>query len=248
MNKRIYKPLISVGSVLFWLLLWEIFSRYVSFSFILPGAGETLAAFLRLIPTADFWLTVLLSLFRILTGLIIGIALGVVLGYISAVLDPMHSFLSPIMTVVRCTPVASFIMIVWFMVKTDYIPTLIALFMVLPIIWQSTYDAFGRADKELKELAAVYGFNTKKRLKYVYAPTVNKYLVPAVITSLGLSWKAGVAAEIITHAKNSIGAEILDAKSILEGADMFAWTLTVVLLSLLLEFAVKRFLRRVRGI
>ena len=52
----------------------------------------------------------------------------------------------------------------------------------------------------------------------------------------------------ITYAKNSIGAEILDAKNVLEGAEMFAWTLTVVLLSLLLEFSVKKLLRRVKGI
>ena len=55
------------------------------------------------------------------------------------------------------------------------------------------------------------------------------------LLSLGLAWKAGIAAEVLCTPKASIGKMVYDAKVYLESAEVFAWTLVVVLLSLLLE-------------
>ena len=43
--------------------------------------------------------------------------------------------------------------------------------------------------------------------------------------------------------KNSIGRHIYEAKSYMETADLWAWTLAVILLSLTLELLVKKTLR-----
>ena len=52
---------------------------------------------------------------------------------------------------------------------------------------------------------------------------------------MGLAWKAGIAAEVLAHAANSIGGQIYDAKIYIETADLFAWTAVVILMSVLLE-------------
>ena len=249
MNKKLNKIFISLFAVVFGLIVWEVCAEKIDSAIILPHVGETFSVILELIPSIEFWLTVLYTLGRILAGLALGISLGVALGYISALWNPIHSFLSPFMTVIRCTPVASFIVIMLFMVDDNgKIPAIIAILMVLPIIWQSTADAFGKIDRDLYEVSVVFNFSFKKRIRYVYIPTVNKYLVPAIINSIGLSWKAGVAAEIITYTKKSIGIEISYAKDAWAGAEIFAWTLVVVLLSLGLEYLAKRLLRRVNRI
>ena len=64
------------------------------------------------------------------------------------------------------------------------------------------------------------------------------------MSSIGLAWKAGIAAEIIAYTRNSIGKEIFDAKNFFMGPEMFAWTLAVVLLSLLFEMLIKLLLRK----
>ena len=79
-------------------------------------------------------------------------------------------------------------------------------------------------------------------------PALYKYLIPSVITSSGLAWKAGIAAEIITYTSNSIGQHIKNSKDSFDGANLFAWTIAVVLLSLLIEFAIKKALRKVKKI
>ena len=65
----------------------------------------------------------------------------------------------------------------------------------------------------------------------------------------GLSWKSGVAAEVIGIPDGSIGEKLFMSKIYLETADLFAWTLVVILLSFLCEklfiYAVKLVQKRV---
>lgn len=50
--------------------------------------------------------------------------------------------------------------------------------------------------------------------------------------SLGLCWKAGIAAEVIGIPDGSIGERLYEAKVYLQTADLFAWTLVIVALSI----------------
>ena len=76
-----------------------------------------------------------------------------------------------------------------------------------------------------------------RRIRYVYAPQVYPYLQSACASALGLSWKAGVAAEVIGMPDGSIGERLQQAKIYLNTPDLFAWTLVIVLVSLAFEKA-----------
>ena len=69
----------------------------------------------------------------------------------------------------------------------------------------------------------------------------------ACLTGLGFAWKSGIAAEVIALTPDSVGKHLSDAKNYLEYPDLFAWTLTVILLSMLLEAALKKAARRGKG-
>jgi NitT/TauT family transport system permease protein len=58
-----------------------------------------------------------------------------------------------------------------------------------------------------------------------------------------MSWKAGVAAELIGVPLGSMGERIYQSKLLLETADLFAWTAVVILLAWLCERAFLAFLR-----
>ncbi|MDE7233674.1 MAG: nitrate ABC transporter permease, partial [Ruminiclostridium sp.] len=51
----------------------------------------------------------------------------------------------------------------------------------------------------------------------------------------GLCWKSGVAAEVIGIPNGSIGEKLYMSKIYLETADLFAWTLVIILVSRLCE-------------
>ena len=64
------------------------------------------------------------------------------------------------------------------------------------------------------------------------------YFVSAISVGLGFAWKSGIAAEVIGLSKNSLGLEIYNSKIYIETTDLFAYTLVIILLSVLMEKAV----------
>ena len=50
-----------------------------------------------------------------------------------------------------------------------------------------------------------------------------------------MAWKAGIAAEVLLQPIISIGKMISDSKILLETTDLFAWTVVVVILSIMIE-------------
>ena len=82
-------------------------------------------------------------------------------------------------------------------------------------------------------------------LPVVYLPSVRPYFLSAVVTSLGLAWKSGVAAEVLCRPAWAVGTQIVQARDYLETPSLFAWTLVVLLLSLALEKLLSALLNRI---
>ena len=246
MSKKINPILGWTLSILFWLILWEIFARIIDFSFIIPTATETILTFCNLLFTKSFIKSIFFSLLRIAAGYILGLVCGVSLGLLTHKYNVAKWLTTPLMVLTRATPVASFIMILWFLLSGGMIPIIIGLLMVLPVIWQSTKDGLDNISQELIEVSQIFGFSFKKRMRLLVFPSLKSFLFPAVITSSGLAWKAGIAAEIITYTKNSIGEQIKNSKDTFEGAYLFAWTLSVIILSVIIELVIKKLLTGTR--
>ena len=65
--------------------------------------------------------------------------------------------------------------------------------------------------------------------------SVFPYFSAACRSALGLAWKAGIAAEVICYPKHSIGANLNNAKVYLESEELYAWTIVVIVISVLIE-------------
>ena len=66
------------------------------------------------------------------------------------------------------------------------------------------------------------------------------FFISALTSALGFAWKSGIAAEVLARPTKAIGKMIYDSKIYLETTDLFAWTLVVILMSVLLEKVVVR--------
>lgn len=228
----------------FWTLIWALAAGAVGMEYVLPGPGRVLAVFAALAGTGEFWQAVLLSLGRIFLGIALGGAAGAVLAVATAVSPWADRLLSPAVKVVRAVPVASFILLVLLWTGRDWVPVVIAALMVLPVVWGSVRQGIAGADPQLLELARCYRFDRGKTLGLVWLPAVAPALTEGLATAMGLAWKAGVAAEVLCTPKLGLGTSIYRTKLDMETPDLFAWTLAVILLSLLMEGIVRRMLKR----
>ncbi len=234
----------AIISLLFWLAVWEISALIIDFGFIFPRVGETLSALRSMIFTAVFWKSVSFSLLRVIYGFLLGVVIGILSAFLSFKFSVINIIISPAVTAIKSTPVASIIMLLWFIIGGDTVPIAIAVLMVAPIIWQSTMDGLASIDKELSEVCTVFKTSYIRRLKILILPSVLKYLLPALISASGLAWKSGIAAEIITYTESSIGRIIINSK-LYDQATMFAMTIVVILLSIIIEKLIKISVRTV---
>ena len=96
-----------------------------------------------------------------------------------------------------------------------------------------------QTDIKLLEMAELFRISALKKFVYIYVPATLPFILSACSLATGMAWKAGVAAEIIGLAKNSIGNELYKAKLYLMTPELFAWTIVIVLLSILCESVIK---------
>lgn len=235
MKKRKVTVLKKLLATLFWVAAWHILAVCMDNFLLLPTPVQVLRRLGEMMLTPDFWRITSVSIGRILLGAVSALVLGILLAVVTTSSSLMDALIDPVMTAVQATPVASFsiLMLIW--LNRDYVPPLICAMMVLPVVWSNVCAGIRAADPQLLELARVYRLPRVRVLRRIYIPTVLPYFRAACSSALGLGWKAGIAAEVLTVPKYSIGRMISESKLYLLTEDLFAWTLAVVVLSLLLQ-------------
>lgn len=228
---------------IFWLVIWEMSSRLSGLPFLLPDPISTLKKMMELWRYSSFWLSLSGSLFRVMMGFLLAAVTGTSLAVLCARFRAADELLSPIKTVVRSTPISSFIILVLLWLSASAAPVFIGFLAVMPMIWQDVQQGIEQTPAELLEMGRAYKFSRQKTILNIYVPSVLPYLYTACANGIGFAWKACIAAEVIARPLNSVGKNLQDAKVYLLTEDLFAWTVTVIMLSMALEAGIKRLIR-----
>ena len=236
-----------MGAALFWLGLWAIAANGVGQPLLLPGPVAVLETFGQLVMIVPFWLAVGQSMLRTVSAFGIGVVLGTVLAAGAAFFPLLRALLRPALATIRATPVASFIILALVWLKAGMVPVLTGALMVLPIVWGNVSQGIEGTDPKLLEMARSYGFSRGQVLRKLYVPSVLPAFLSACVTSMGLCWKATIAAEVLGRPREAIGTYLYEARIFLETDALFAWTMVVILLSLVLERAFAWAIKKLTG-
>lgn len=219
----------------FWLTVWQLAAMVMNQRLLIVSPLETLQHWLGLAATAAFWRAALFSLSRILAGFGLASLLDVLLASLSARYPRIEHLLLPLLSAVRAIPVASFVIIALIWLPSRRLSVLISFLIAFPIIYGGMLSGLRQTDPKLREMAMVFRLSPLRRAVYIAFPAALPSLRAALETAMGLAWKSGVAAEVIAIPSGSIGEGLYRAKLYLATPDLFAWTLTIVLLSRLCE-------------
>lgn len=233
MKKTTKKAIKIAVCVIFWVGLWQILSLIVNSGVIVPSPLDTLKKLWELLGTGNFYAACGLSLLRVFMGFIIGTVLGTLLAVLSHI--GAEFIISPAISVIKATPVASIIIVMLFFIKRDIVPVTATLLIALPIIYTNVLRGFSSVPRDMAEVADVFMLSRGKRIKYLLIPSTLPYFSAGVKSAVGLSWKAGIAAEVLCTPKVSLGTMLYDTKTYLLSDEMFALTLTVIVLSVIIE-------------
>ena len=141
----------------------------------------------------------------------------------------------------KAVPVASFVILVLMWVPSRDLSVAISLVMAFPIVYTNVLEGIRQTDSRLLEMASVFGLSAWDRVRLVYLGEVLPYLRAAVSLALGLSWKAGIAAEVIGLPQPHGRRAPLRRKGLpRHGGVLLAWTVAIVCVSVALEALVGR--------
>lgn len=223
------------GVALFWIAVWCAISFRINSELLFPTPISVFNALEELVVTAEFWATAGASLLRIVLGILLSIVIGTLLAVATERSKILSALLSPILAVVKATPVASFIILALLWITRDALPLFITALIVVPIVWSNVSEGIRSVDKNLVEVTRIYKFTPAKKLFKLYIPSVAPFFMAACRSSLGMAWKAGISAEVLSTPKSAIGTELYLSKTYLETPSLFAWTLVVIVLSIIIE-------------
>lgn len=231
--------------VLFWLILWQILSIWINKPIYLVGPVETGQALLRLVDSSSFWRAVWGSLARIGAGFGLAAVMGVLVGSLAHFVPLVKDLLSPVVSLMKTVPVASFVILALIWAGAEQLALVISFVVVFPMIYLNTMAGLASTDPQLLEMAQVFRVRRWDRLWQIYRPALAPYLLSACQVALGMSWKSGIAAEVIGTPEFSIGENLYMAKVFFSTDELFAWTAVVIVLSFLFEKGILRILKQI---
>lgn len=229
------KFLYKCSAIAFWLLVWQGASMAIDQEILLASPAAVLGRLWDLAPQPAFREIVLRSFGRIVSGFFLALGAGTLAAALSYRLRFARELLSPLILVVKATPVASFIILSLVWLKGSTLSVFISFLMVFPIVYTNLLKGLDCTDRKLLEMADVFRIGPWRRVCYIYSSQVMPYFLSACTVSLGLCWKSGIAAEVIGIPRGSIGEQLYNAKIYLSTPDLFAWTVVIILISLLFE-------------
>ena len=222
-------------SILFWLAVWQAAAMLIGQEVFLVSPVQALVMLVELLPQAEFWQRVAFSTGRILLGFLLGAVSSVLLAVAAEKSDWVEALLSPVMQLVKATPVASFIILALVWVSGSSLSVLISFLMVLPVLYGAVRTGIESVDVQLLEMAKVFRLPLGKRLRAIWLPEVLPAFRQGCSVALGICWKSGVAAEVIGLPDGSIGDALYRAKITLSTGELFAWTFVIIVLSSVFE-------------
>lgn len=213
---------------------WEIVSWFVP-PFIVPGWGRIFRSLVGL--RMDF---VLVTLARVAGALVVSFALGLGLAVAMYASVRLERYVRPIVRLLMAVPVVCWILfaVLWF----KWVELRIGFVLVVvcaPVFLVDVLDAMKGVSKELRDML--------RSFRPTRAQLFTKLVLPATVPAMLTSWKINLslAIRVVTIAElvgavTGIGYGLVVAQELFSVADVFAWTLVLVVILFLAEAVLTR--------
>ena len=223
------KAVTAAGAVAaFWLAVWVFAAALVAQPLILPGPGAVVVALLRLVCDVGTWAILAGSGARILGGLALAAVCGGLLAGISSRSRAFARLVAPALSFVKATPVACVVVLLLIGLGSARVSIAAVFLMALPGVYFSLAEGLAQVDMPLEQMFRLHGVRGWRLFCAHTWREVLPFVLSCARAVIGMSWKAGVAAELIGMAAGTVGERIYQAKLLIETADLLAWTVLVV--------------------
>jgi NitT/TauT family transport system permease protein len=229
-------------------LIWELYARWIDNPLILPTLGSTLTTFFH-----DFMSGVLIdriatSLRSLMLGYLAGLFLAAALTTIavstrigSDILSTLTAMFNPV-PAIALLPLA----LIWFGLG---VPSLVFV-IVHSVLWAvalNTLTGFRSVPETLRMSGQNYGLRGIRYVALILIPAAFPSILAGLKIGWAFAWRTLIAAELVfgvSSRSGGLGWYIFEARSELETDRVFAGLLAVILIGLIVEAVIFRFIEK----
>jgi NitT/TauT family transport system permease protein len=225
------------------LAIWWLASKHMP-GFVFPGPLKVADALVALVHTPSFFADLGATLYRVLAGFLIAVAVGAPLGVMLGANPRVARFFEPVLSIVNTVSSAIWAVfaIIWFGISNA--TTIFVVFMTaVPLILTNVWQGARTVDAQHIELARSFHLSRAQIMRKIFVPTVLPHLFAGARLAFGFGWRVSLVAETI-GSSSGIGYRLRQAADLVQTDQVFAWTVTLVVLMLLLEAGVLKPLER----
>lgn len=224
-------------------LIWWYAARNLP-SFVLPGPGKVLGAIGDLFRSDSFAHDVGTTAGRVVTGFLLAAVSGTVVGLVLGSNRTLANFFEPILALLNTVSSAiwAIFAIIWFGISdatTIFVVFMTAFPLILTNVWQGTLAV----ERQYVDLARAFRMSRAQILSKIYLPSILPYFFSGARLAFGFGWRVSLVAETL-GASDGIGYRLRQAADLVQSDKVFAWTLLLVALMLLLEAGLLKPLER----
>ncbi len=208
--------------------------------YILPGPVRVWNALQQISSNGDLWNNLGITLGRVGAGFILATVIGLPLGILFGANRRLGEFFEPIIPVLNTVSSAiwAIFAIIWFGVSnatTIFVVFMTAMPLIITNVWQGTRTV----NADFIELAHVLRMPSWKVMVKIYLPTILPYFFSGARLAFGFGWRVSLVAETL-GSSSGVGYRLRQAADLIQTDQVFAWTLTLVVMMAALEMGVLR--------
>jgi NitT/TauT family transport system permease protein len=217
--------------------IWWLFSLSVP-HYILPGPARVWEALKRIGAGGDLWSDLGITFWRVAVGFVFAALVALPFGILLGANRWVGEFFEPVIPVMNTVSSAiwAIFAIIWFGISnatTIFVVFMTAMPLIITNVWQGTRTV----NAEFIELAQVLRMPRWKVMTKIYLPTILPYFFSGARLAFGFGWRVSLVAETI-GSSSGVGYRLRQAADLIQTDQVFAWTLTLVILMATLEMGV----------
>ena len=216
------------------LLVWWCAAQSVP-HYILPGPSRVWEALGRITGNGDLWNNIGITFWRVAVGFVVAAVIGLPFGILLGANRRVGDFFEPVIPVLNTVSSAiwAIFAIIWFGISnatTIFVVFMTAMPLIVTNVWQGTRTV----NADFIELAKVLRMPDWKVMIKIYLPTILPYFFSGARLAFGFGWRVSLVAETI-GSSSGVGYRLRQAADLIQTDQVFAWTLTLVVLMATLE-------------
>jgi NitT/TauT family transport system permease protein len=217
--------------------IWWLFSLSVP-HYILPGPTRVWGALKLVAASGDLWSNLGITLWRVAVGFVFATLVGLPFGIVFGANKRVGEFFEPVIPVMNTVSSAiwAIFAIIWFGISnatTIFVVFMTAMPLIITNVWQGTRTV----NADFIELAQVLRMPNWKVMTKIYLPTILPYFFSGARLAFGFGWRVSLVAETI-GSSSGVGYRLRQAADLIQTDQVFAWTLTMVIMMATIEMGI----------